>query len=67
MITGVHLLFYSTDPDADRAFIRDVLGFRSVELGAGWLIFAFVLSRTVIFDSCLMRQYHVSSARRAVV
>lgn len=40
MITGAHFLFYSTNPDADRAFIRDVLEFRSVELGGGWLIFA---------------------------
>jgi catechol 2,3-dioxygenase-like lactoylglutathione lyase family enzyme len=40
MITGVHVLFYSKDPEADRAFFRDVLEFRSVDVGAGWLIFA---------------------------
>lgn len=51
MITGVHLLFYSTDPDADRAFIRDVLGFRSVELGAGWLIFALPPSELAVHPS----------------
>ncbi len=39
MIHGAHLLLYSTDPDADRAFFRDVLGWRHVELGGGWLIF----------------------------
>ena len=39
MITGAHFLLYSTDAAADRAFIRDVLGFRSVDLGEGWLIF----------------------------
>lgn len=40
MIIGSHVLFYSKDPEADRAFFRDVLGFRSVDVGDGWLIFA---------------------------
>ena len=40
MINGVHLLLYSRDPEADRAFFRDVLGFQSVDAGGGWLIFA---------------------------
>ena len=39
MIFGAHFLFYSTNPEADRAFFRDVLGFRSVDAGGGWLIF----------------------------
>jgi catechol 2,3-dioxygenase-like lactoylglutathione lyase family enzyme len=40
MITGAHVLLFSADADADRAFVRDVLGFRSVDVGHGWLIFA---------------------------
>jgi hypothetical protein len=40
MITGAHFLHYSKDPEADRAFLRDVLGLRSVDAGKGWLIFA---------------------------
>jgi len=40
MITGAHFLFYSQAPEADRAFLRDILGFRSVDAGGGWLIFA---------------------------
>jgi catechol 2,3-dioxygenase-like lactoylglutathione lyase family enzyme len=40
MITGAHILFYSTDPEADRAFFKRILGFRSVDVGGGWLIFA---------------------------
>ena len=40
MIFGAHFLLYSKDPEADRAFFRDVLGFRFVELDGGWLIFA---------------------------
>ena len=38
-ITGAHVLLYTTDPDSDRAFFRDVLGFRWVDAGRGWLIF----------------------------
>ena len=39
MITGAHVLLYSNDPEADRAFFRDLLEFRSVDAGHGWLIF----------------------------
>lgn len=39
MITGAHFLLYSKDPDADRAFFRDVLQWESVDLGHNWLIF----------------------------
>jgi len=40
MITGAHYLLYTTDPEADRKFFRDILKFRSVDVGHGWLIFA---------------------------
>ena len=40
MINGAHILLYSSNAEADRAFLRDVLGFRSVDAGHGWLIFA---------------------------
>ncbi len=40
MINGVHIVLYSKDAEADRAFMRDVLGFPSVDAGHGWLIFA---------------------------
>lgn len=39
MIRGVHALFYTTDAEAARAFIRDKLGFPYVDAGDGWLIF----------------------------
>jgi catechol 2,3-dioxygenase-like lactoylglutathione lyase family enzyme len=39
MLTGAHILLYSTNPDADRAFFRDILEFRFVDVHAGWLIF----------------------------
>ena len=40
MISGAHVIVYSRDAEADRAFFRDVLGFKSVDAGHGWLIFA---------------------------
>jgi catechol 2,3-dioxygenase-like lactoylglutathione lyase family enzyme len=39
MITGAHVIIYSHDADADRAFVRDILGFDAVDVGGGWLIF----------------------------
>ena len=40
MIFGAHVIVYSTDVAADRAFFSKVLGFSSVDSGGGWLIFA---------------------------
>ena len=40
MISGAHVILYSKNAEADRAFFRDVLGFQSVDAGHGWLIFA---------------------------
>ncbi len=40
MIKGVHTMFYSKEPEALRAFLRDKLGFTSyTDTGDGWLIF----------------------------
>jgi catechol 2,3-dioxygenase-like lactoylglutathione lyase family enzyme len=40
MVTGLHAIIYSPDADKVRAFLRDVLGLKSVDAGHGWLIFA---------------------------
>ena len=40
MITGIHSIVFATDADKTRAFIRDVLGWSSVDAGGGWSIFA---------------------------
>jgi hypothetical protein len=40
VINGTHFLLYSANPEADREFLRDVLGFHSIDAGRGWLIFA---------------------------
>lgn len=40
MITGAHVMIYSRDAEADRAFFLNVLKFPHVDVGGGWLIFA---------------------------
>jgi catechol 2,3-dioxygenase-like lactoylglutathione lyase family enzyme len=40
MLNGAHVIVYSRDAEADRAFFRDVLDFQAVDAGHGWLIFA---------------------------
>jgi catechol 2,3-dioxygenase-like lactoylglutathione lyase family enzyme len=40
MIFGAHTILYSRDAEADRAFLRDILGLRAVDAGHDWLIFA---------------------------
>jgi hypothetical protein len=47
-IAGAHLIIYSANADADRTFIRDVLGFPHVDVGEGWLIFALPASEIAI-------------------
>jgi catechol 2,3-dioxygenase-like lactoylglutathione lyase family enzyme len=42
VINGAHAIIYSKDAEADRVFFRDLLGFRSVDLGGGWLILRFL-------------------------
>lgn len=39
MIRGVHTMFYTSEAEALRAFLRDKLGFPSTDVGGGWLIF----------------------------
>ena len=38
MIRGVHTMFYSSDAEGVRAFLRDKLGLKSTDVGDGWLI-----------------------------
>jgi hypothetical protein len=48
VITGAHTLWYSTNPDADRVFLRDVIGLRAVDIGHGWMIFAMPPSEAAV-------------------
>ncbi len=51
MIIGSHSIIYSSDPEADRAFLRDVLDFPSVDVGGGWLIFGLPPSEVAVHPS----------------
>lgn len=51
MITGAHVLLFSKDPEADRSFFHDLLGFRAVDAGGGWLIFALPPAEMAIHPS----------------
>jgi len=48
MISGAHVVVYSADAEADRAFLRDVLGLPNVDVGDGWLIFGLPASEVAI-------------------
>jgi hypothetical protein len=51
MIYGAHVIVYSKDPEADRAFFRDVLAFPFADAGQGWLIFALPPAEVAIHPS----------------
>jgi catechol 2,3-dioxygenase-like lactoylglutathione lyase family enzyme len=51
MFSGAHVIVYSKNAEADRAFFRDVLGFKSVDAGHGWLIFALPPAEAAIHPS----------------
>lgn len=51
MIFGAHIILYSNDAEADRRFFRDVLGFKSVDAGHGWLIFALPPAEVAVHPS----------------
>ncbi len=51
MITGAHSIIYSKDPDADRAFLRDVLKLPNVDIGDGWLIFGLPPAEVAVHPS----------------
>jgi hypothetical protein len=51
MINGGHVVIYSRDADADRAFIKDVLKFGYVDAHKGWLIFKLPPSELAVHPS----------------
>ena len=48
MINGAHVILYSKNADADRAFLRDVLDLPHVDVGHGWLIFGLPPSEVAV-------------------
>jgi hypothetical protein len=48
MLIGSHSIIYSKNPEADRAFLRDVLELTHVDVGQGWLIFGLPPSEVAV-------------------
>jgi len=57
-IIGMHALIYSKQDEATRAFFRDVLGFSSVDVGRGWLIFAAPPSELAVHPAEDGKEFH---------
>ncbi len=51
MIIGAHSIIYSKRPEADRSFLRDVLGLSHVDVGGGWLIFGLPPAEVAVHPS----------------
>jgi hypothetical protein len=51
MITGAHSIVFSSNPEADRAFFRDVLELPHVDVGGGWLIFGLPPAEVAVHDA----------------
>ena len=51
MLIGAHSIIYSTNPDADRSFLRDVLTLPNVDVGEGWLIFGLPPAEVAVHPS----------------
>lgn len=51
MIIGAHSIIYSKDPEADRAFFKDVLELPNVDVGEGWLIFGLPPAEVAVHPS----------------
>ena len=51
MIIGAHAIIYSRNPNADRAFLRDVLTLTNIDVGDGWLIFGLPPAEVAVHPS----------------
>ena len=51
MINGAHAVIFSSDAEADKAFLRDVLELPNVDVGDGWLIFGLPPAELAIHPS----------------
>ena len=51
MINGAHVIVYSRDAEADKAFLKNVLKFKYVDVHKGWLIFKLPPSEVAVHPS----------------
>jgi len=55
MLIGTHAVIYSAKPDADRKFLREVLGLRHVDAGGGYVIFSLPAAEASVHESAAAR------------
>jgi catechol 2,3-dioxygenase-like lactoylglutathione lyase family enzyme len=69
MLTGAHVIIYSTDAEADRTFLREVLGLPHVDGGGGWLIFGLPPAEVAVHpaDGARHELYFMCADARAFV
>jgi catechol 2,3-dioxygenase-like lactoylglutathione lyase family enzyme len=69
MLNGAHVLLYSSDAEADRAFLRDILGLRGVDVGGGWLILGLPPAEVAVHpsDDSVRQEHGGHSLLRAVL
>ena len=58
MITGVHTMFYTSEPEALRAFLRDKFGLPATDVGHGWLIFDLPDAEMGVHPAGMTRESH---------
>lgn len=51
MLIGAHAVMFSTNPDADRAFLRDILKLPNIDAGGGYVIFGLPPSEIAVHES----------------
>jgi catechol 2,3-dioxygenase-like lactoylglutathione lyase family enzyme len=51
MISGAHTMIYSKNPEADRTFLRTVLGLPNADAGGGFLIFGTPVSEVAVHEA----------------
>jgi hypothetical protein len=59
MLSGAHVVIYSTNADADRAFLRDVLKLPNVDAGGGWLIFSLPASEAAVHPAAAGKSHEL--------
>ena len=59
-ITGAHVLLYTPQAQELRAVFRDVLGWRHVDVGDGWLIFALPPAEVGVHPSDVSTRHELS-------
>ena len=64
MLIGAHFVIYSTNPDADRAFLRDVIKLTNVDAGGGYVIFGLPPSEVAVqqHDKNDVREFYLMCA-----